>query len=264
MNNNNIPIKIVNNLVSDALKNMTCIYTKLKKEMYSLFTQLTFLFNLLIIYSAFIHYPSICVELINMNNQMFEFFEWSDKLSPLTLYSYPTKMIILSLCILINSDSFSKDNFKFLNLTFKYLDILIKHESCILLNKSKIRIAFLNESDNEEDDDISENSQETDSDKTESDSDDQTFNTEKEIEIIMFKTFNPLKSVDEYNEFRLAIELYKNKNPQQFALWLSSLSDCDRDKLNSILQTSRIEINNENENISIPRKIIKIKKLLIK
>ncbi len=68
-----------------------------------------------------------------------------------------------------------------------------------------------------------------------------------------------MKKYDEYDVFKTTINKFKQTKMETFNLWQFSLSDKEKEVLNDMFSTIRVEIN-EKTIQSVPRKIIKIKR----
>ena len=85
----------------------------------------------------------------------------------------------------------------------------------------------------------------------------------EEINEIDYRTINPkIKEIDEFKLFKETIEQLNKENNSLFLNWFNKLSDKNQKDFKDIIYTSYIEIpsNDNNNNINIPRRIVKIKK----
>jgi hypothetical protein len=66
--------------------------------------------------------------------------------------------------------------------------------------------------------------------------------------------------VDEYEYYKNSIELLSNYNRTLFDNWLNSLKEKDKETLNNIIHTRRIQVKNNNFEATVPRKVVKVKR----
>lgn len=66
--------------------------------------------------------------------------------------------------------------------------------------------------------------------------------------------------VDEYEYYKNSIELLSNYDRPLFDNWLNSLKEKDKEILNNIIHTRRIQVKNNNFEANVPRKVVKVKR----
>lgn len=66
--------------------------------------------------------------------------------------------------------------------------------------------------------------------------------------------------MDEYEIFKTSVSKFKAQQVETFNLWQFSLGDKEKEVLNDIISTKRVEINEKNIE-SVPRKIVKIRRM---
>ena len=82
----------------------------------------------------------------------------------------------------------------------------------------------------------------------------------RDIKELISKTINVYKDTDEFKEFNYCLKKYSENNPEGYESFIQSLDDKKREKLMNIIQTSRINVQSDKIQFSIPRRIVKIKK----
>jgi hypothetical protein len=83
---------------------------------------------------------------------------------------------------------------------------------------------------------------------------------QKEIKEICDRTVNPIKMIDEYEYYKNSIELLSNCDRTLFDSWLNSLKEKDKEVLNNIIHTRRIQVKNNSFEANVPRKVVKVKR----
>lgn len=256
-----IPSQVVMELLMSAINNITTIYSwvndvfkkpELSEAKYS------FIGWLMVIYTSMINYPSIAISLLAKSNQLPQLLLWTEYCITLEAITYPIKVLVLALAKIINTEYFINDNGQFINFGLRLLSNQQLYESNKLKNSDKQKLfkKYAYAEDSEEDNkDNEDNGLDDDSKDIEN-----QLNVEAELEELINNSINPYKKTDEFREFRFAMETFKNGHPQQFNQWFSALSDYDKETMNKILLTVRIDLSNQTDTISIPRKIIKIKR----
>jgi hypothetical protein len=66
--------------------------------------------------------------------------------------------------------------------------------------------------------------------------------------------------VDEYEYYKNSIELLSNYNRVLFDNWINSLKEKDKETLNNIIHTRRIQVKNNSFEATVPRKVVKVKR----
>jgi hypothetical protein len=66
--------------------------------------------------------------------------------------------------------------------------------------------------------------------------------------------------VDEYEYYKNSIELLSNYDRTLFDNWINTLKEKDKEVLNNIIHTRRIQIKNNSFEANVPRKVVKVKR----
>ena len=66
--------------------------------------------------------------------------------------------------------------------------------------------------------------------------------------------------IDEYEYYKNSIELLMQYDKNLFDSWINSLNDKQKEILNNIIHTRRINVSNNNFSANVPRKVVKIKR----
>jgi hypothetical protein len=66
--------------------------------------------------------------------------------------------------------------------------------------------------------------------------------------------------IDEYEYYKNSIELLTTYDRNLFDTWLNNLKDKDKEVLNTIIHTRRIQVKNNSFEATVPRKVVKVKK----
>ena len=69
---------------------------------------------------------------------------------------------------------------------------------------------------------------------------------------------NPIKSIDEYEFFKQAVEYLNTLDVTIWSNWTNSLSDKERTNLNTLIHTRRVNISHNKIQANVPRKLVKI------
>jgi hypothetical protein len=86
------------------------------------------------------------------------------------------------------------------------------------------------------------------------------YDDKAEIRDLVSRIINPLKDEDEFKIFKNTIDNFTKKNPNLFNEWDNSLNNIEKNTLNKILNTIRINLSVKDKNYSVPRKIVTIKR----
>ena len=86
------------------------------------------------------------------------------------------------------------------------------------------------------------------------------YDDKAEIRDLVSRIINPLKDEDEYKVFKNTIDTFSKKNPNLINEWKDSLNNLEKNALNKILNTIRINLTVKDKNYSVPRKIVTIKR----
>ena len=248
MTSKNIPKNTVKNFLDTSIDKINNLYIKYDNDDDDFDNEyFNFCGYIVLIYCSFIYYPEIVIEELKTSNKLSLLKTWTEVLLNIDIYSdYQFKILILCLCHIINSNIFPMNSNEFIYLTLKLLIKQRKNESIQLktILKNEIDCNFV-----EEDEDQEEESE-----------DRNELNEKKEIRELISKTLNEYKDVDEFKEFSQCIKKYRENNNEKYESFIQSLDDKTREMLLNIIQTSRITVQSDNVQFSIPRRIVKLKK----
>ena len=164
-------------------------------------------------------------------------------------FEYEIKIIIYSICIIIQKGIINGDIQYLLNICIKLLKCQENNAKFEFKKKMKkeLNVNFV------EDDE--------DSDHDEGDDTEGEMTDLREIKDLIKKTINPIKDIDEFKMFSELLIFLKNNKNDIYSLWENTLNEKDKNDVNNLFATKRINIQtNKNDNIQIPRRIIKIKR----
>ena len=204
---------------------------------------------IVLFYSTFIHYSNITLNEIKKLNCENFIEQFTILLYKIEFFSqYQVKLLILCLCYLINNDIFIFDYKKMLSFIFNLLIIQKKNEVSIINKemRKELKCNFVEEEESEEE--YCEDNQFED------------YDDKAEIRDLVSRIINPLKDEDEFKIFKNTIDNFTKKNPNLFNEWDNSLNNIEKNTLNKILNTIRINLSVKDKNYSVPRKIVTIKR----
>lgn len=212
--------------------------------------EVSYFFSLLsLLFSGYIHYPETIMSIINKNNSFDSFIEIVKEFIMNLSFSFPkmNKMILISLCFIINHLYYPYDTEKFVYLAFILLSRQLKEESLSLKEKNR---AELEKGLLDEDYVETKNTEE------------QYSQNYLEMQKLVEKVkFNEL-GFDEFMLFKHSLEIYQSKYPNEFNTnFVMTLSDKDKNTLQSLLHTTRVKIIDDHQTVLFqPRKIVTIKR----
>ena len=168
------------------------------------------------------------------------------------IFEYEIKILIYSICLIIKKEIFINEIYYFINLGLDLLKCQKRNSLYQLKQKTKkaININFI-----EDDDEIENNKKEEDSEEEEEDIE------LKEMKILIEKTSNPIKNLDEFKLFNDMLQYLKNNKNEIYSKWENSLNQVQKEKIIKLIYTKRINIQiNDENNIQVARRIVSIKR----
>ena len=168
------------------------------------------------------------------------------------IFEYEIKILIYSICLIIKKEIFRNEIYYFLNLGLDLLKCQKKNSLYQLKQKTKkaLNINFI-----EDDDEIEKNKKEEDSEEEEEDIE------LKEMKILIERTSNPIKNLDEFKLFNDMLQYLKNNKNEIYSKWENSLSQVQKEKIIKLIYTKRINIQiNDENNMQVARRIVSIKR----
>ena len=235
---NNIITKI-NKIIQNYLKKKS-----LGDELYHYLGYVTLILCGLINYS-----PIIISELEKTNNKN-SLEEWLNLIRKVNEpgFEYEIKVIIYSICVIIEKGIITGDINYLLNVSVELLKCQENNSKFELKKNSKLGVNFV---DDDEEDSQNDNDNDNEDELTDF----------KEIKDLISRTINPIKDYDEFNMFRELLTLLKSKRNDIYTAWENSLTQDKKNDVNKIYGTKRIIIqNSENNSIQVARRILTIKR----
>jgi hypothetical protein len=245
----NLPNQYINELVNTIITKINKIiqnYIKthsLGKELYDYLGYVT------LILCGLINYSPIIISQLEKTNNKNSLEDWLTLIGKVNevSFEYEIKVIIYSICVIIEKGIITGDINYLLNISVELLKCQENNSKYELKKNSKLGFTFVNDDDDEE------------SEKNDDNEDELT--DYKEIKDLISKTINPIKDKDEFNMFRELLTLLKNKRNDIYTAWENSLTQDKKDDVNKIYGTRRINIqNSKNSSIQVARRILTIKR----
>ena len=161
-------------------------------------------------------------------------------------FEYEIKVIIYSICVIIEKGIITGDINYLLNISVELLKCQENNTKYEIKKISKLGVSFVNDDEEE-----SENG----------DDNEDELSDYKEIKDLISKTINPIKDKDEFNLFRELLTLLKTKRNDIYTAWENSLTQEKKNDVNKVYGTKRINIqNSNNSSIQVARRILTIKR----
>ena len=113
----------------------------------------------------------------------------------------------------------------------------------------KLTLIDSDEEDNEEDEGINEDNKEQE--------EEESLYEYKEMDE---RGLNSYKTVDEFRLFRESVQFLQSKFTMVYNQWQDEIDDIEMVTLKDIINTTRIAIETQNDVVTVPRKILRIKK----
>ena len=241
---NNLPRDNLNVLIEKIFENINYIL-----ESYNITNDInTFVGYVTTIFSGLINYEEIIIENLNKNNSEKALKKWLKIIIKENdvIFEYEIKIIIYSICFIIKKNIFVGENYFLINLGLDLLKCQTRNSKYQMKKNTKNMLStnFIEddeedkEDDNEEEEDVELN----------------------EINIILEKTSNPIKELDEFKIFSEMLQYLKNNNNEIYSNWESSLNQEQKDKIIKLISTKRINIHVNENNIQVARRIVSIKR----
>lgn len=255
INCSKIPNEYLSNLVSDIIKKIKIIINNFKSSnsKYMGEERYSFLGYVTLILSGLINYSSIIIPALQEAKADESLKNWLKIIvkENEVIYEYEIKIIIYSICMIIQKKVILGDIQYLLNICVDLLKCQEKNGKYELKKKTRkfLNLAFVDD-DDEEDNSNEKNSEE-----------DEEYMDYKEMKEIVKKTINPIKDLDEFKTFNdLLIDLKNNRN-DIFSLWENSLNEEKKTDVKNLFEVKRINIQfNSNKSMNVPRRIVAIKR----
>ena len=169
------------------------------------------------------------------------------------IFEYEIKILIYSICFIIKKEIFKNENYYFIYLGLDLLKCQTRNSKYQLKQKTKkiLNINFIEDEEDNEDNNKEEDNEE----------EDEEDNELKEMKLILEKTSNPIKDIDEFKFFSDTLQFLKNNKNEVYLKWENSLNQEQKDKIMNIISTKRIDIRiNDDNNMKVARRIVSIKR----
>jgi len=251
INSTKIPNNNLSELIYSIIKNINFMVDNYKNtesigdEIYNYLGYVT------LILCGLINYSNVIISQLQKTNNENSLKDWLQILIKENEagFEYEIKIIIYSICIIIQKGIINGDIQYLLNICIKLLKCQENNAKFEFKKKMKkeLNVNFV------EDDE--------DSDHDEGDDTEGEMTDLREIKDLIKKTINPIKDIDEFKMFSELLIFLKNNKNDIYSLWENTLNEKDKNDVNNLFATKRINIQtNKNDNIQIPRRIIKIKR----
>ena len=250
INCNKIPEKIIEELIDLIIKEINVIMREYKETKYTGENNYNFLGFVTVILSGLINYSNSIISTLTKNNHGDSLKYWlyiinkEDEAG----YEYEIKIIIYSLCIILQKGIIKGDINDLLNIAIELLKSQEFNAKYELKQKEKKKLNLNFEDD---DDDQSEDDNDSENDIGEY----------KEIKDLIAKTINPIKNIDEFKMFNEFLLFLKNNQNEIYLNWEKTLDEKQKSLVNKLFGTKRINISgDDNTNMQVPRRIVSIKR----
>ena len=167
------------------------------------------------------------------------------------IFEYEIKIIIYSVCMIIQKEVIKGDIHYLLNTCIELLKCQEKNGRYELKKNTRKYINF----------DFVEDDEDDKSDEDNEEEDNEENNEYKEFKELVKKTINPIKDMDEFKNFIDLLNYLNNNKIDIYNLWKNSLNEEQVKDVNKLMGTKRINIQfNKNTNLLVPRRILSIKR----
>jgi len=167
------------------------------------------------------------------------------------IFEYEIKIIIYSVCMIIQKEVIKGDIHYLLNTCIELLKCQEKNGRYELKKNTRKYINF----------DFVEDDEDDKSDEDNEEEDNEENNEFKEFKELVKKTINPIKDMDEFKNFIDLLNYLNNNKIDIYNLWKNSLNEEQVKDVNKLMGTKRINIQfNKNTNLLVPRRILSIKR----
>ena len=243
-----IPEKIIQNLIIIILKDINQIITEYKTTKTLGENDYNFLGYVTTILCGLINYSNIIIASLTETNNAYSLKYWLKLINDEDQagFEYEIKIIIYTICIIIQKGIIKNDINNLLNISIELLKSQEFNAKYEIKKKEKkvIKTKIIEDDDEPSDDDESENE----------------YSEYKEIKDLIAKTINPIKDTDEFKLFKELLLYLKNNEVNIYSNWENTLDENRKALLNKLLGTKRINISGNNINAQVPRRIVTIKR----
>jgi hypothetical protein len=244
MNCNKLPNDLLKELFDKIIKsicNIVQIYNKnneLNEEMYNYVGYVS------TVMSAFINYSPLIISSLQkggIENNLVDLLNIVIKENDI-LFEYEIKIIIISICFMIEKGMFNNNINSLLNISIDLLECQLKNCQNDMKKETKkeLDLSFIEDKSYDEDSEEDERN---------------------EIKDLIKYTVDPYKSKDEFTIFINLLNFLKNNRSDLFSNWHNSLNENQQKKIKNLIGTKRIDIElKDGGKVNMPRRIISIKR----
>ena len=246
-----IPEKIVENLINLIINEIREVMKDYKETKSTGENNYNFLGFVTVILSGLINYSNIIIPSLTKNNYGDSLKDWLQIINKEDEagYEYEIKIIVYSICIVIQKGIIKGDINDLLNMTILLLKTQEYNGKYEIRKKNKkdFKVNFTDDSEESDNDDEDENE----------------LSEYNEIKDLIKKTINPIKNMDEFKMFRELLLFLKNNQSEIYLNWEKTLDENKKNLVNNLFGTKRINISGDNyNNVQVPRRIVSIKRNL--
>ena len=246
-----IPEKIVENLINLIINEIREVMKDYKETKSTGENNYNFLGFVTVILSGLINYSNIIIPSLTKNNYGDSLKDWLQIINKEDEagYEYEIKIIVYSICIVIQKGIIKGDINDLLNMTVLLLKTQEYNGKYEIRKKNKkdFKVNFTDDSEESDNDDEDENE----------------LSEYNEIKDLIKKTINPIKNMDEFKMFRELLLFLKNNQSEIYLNWEKTLDENKKNLVNNLFGTKRINISGDNyNNVQVPRRIVSIKRNL--
>ena len=246
-----IPEKIVENLINLIINEIREVMKDYKETKSTGENNYNFLGFVTVILSGLINYSNIIIPSLTKNNYGDSLKDWLQIINKEDEagYEYEIKIIVYSICFVIQKGIIKGDINDLLNITVLLLKTQEYNGKYEIRKKNKkdFKVNFTDDSEESDNDDEDENE----------------LSEYNEIKDLIKKTINPIKNMDEFKMFRELLLFLKNNQSEIYLNWEKTLDENKKNLVNNLFGTKRINISGDNyNNVQVPRRIVSIKRNL--
>jgi hypothetical protein len=246
-----IPEKIVENLINLIINEIREVIKDYKETKSTGENNYNFLGFVTVILSGLINYSNIIIPILTKNNYGDSLKDWLQIINKEDEagYEYEIKIIVYSICFVIQKGIIKGDINDLLNITVLLLKTQEYNGKYEIRKKNKkdFKVNFTDDSEESDNDDEDENE----------------LSEYNEIKDLIKKTINPIKNMDEFKMFRELLLFLKNNQSEIYLNWEKTLDENKKNLVNNLFGTKRINISGDNyNNVQVPRRIVSIKRNL--
>ena len=250
INCKNLPNQYLNEIIITIITKINKIIQNYVKKNFLGDELYDYLGYVTLILCGLINYSPIIISQLEKTNNKNSLEDWLTLIGKVNEagFEYEIKVIIYSICAIIEKGIIAGDINYLLNISVELLKCQENNTKYELKKRSKLGVTFV---DDDEEDIEKDNDNDNEDELTDY----------KEIKDLISKTINPIKDYDEFNMFRKLLTLLKTQRNDIYTAWENSLTEDKKNDVNKIYGTKRIIIqNNKDSSIQVARRILTIKR----